>query len=219
MLQISLTKLSTKKLDNLAEQTIQLSEMNANPEVRNSEALEVVKEEYGIYHEVVIKEATAGMGGDVKLSDLTRDGYHSGLNNILTGFSAFPKTKKGKAAGELIKVFTETGSITKLGYVEETTVLGKLAEKLELPENRALITLLGIEDEVGDFMAAHSDFKQIYTEQVDANSSLRQQPSASSIRRDLESALRSFYSHISNKRTKDGWKDIYSDLDELLKKM
>ncbi|MDR1897032.1 MAG: DUF6261 family protein, partial [Prevotellaceae bacterium] len=142
MLHVKLSSLSTKKLDNLAGQTIQVSEQNANPEIIGHPLFLAVKASYEPYHAIIIKPTYSGMGPAVAEGDLIRDGYHGGLHRVIRGYLAFGDTEKGLAAKRLLACFDETGSITGLGYAEENVVLEKLIEKLSTPEAQAAISVL-----------------------------------------------------------------------------
>jgi hypothetical protein len=218
MLHVKLTLLSTKKLDNLAEQTILLSEQNANREIVTHPLFLSVKSSYEPYHANVIKPTFSGLGPEVAQLNLLRDNCHGGLKRVLRGFLAFSDTPKGKAAKQLLGYFDETGSIARLGYAEENVVLEKLIEKLNLPEARELIALLDLRQEVDQLIQRQADFESLYLRQIDANSGLRQQLSATTLRRELGNDLRNYYGYISVMSGIEPWKDIYADLKELIAK-
>ena len=217
MLRVYYTRLSTKQLDYLAEQTIVLGEMNANPAVVQNPLFELVKVKHTTYRGVVIRQTYSGKGVDLKDSDTTRDKGHTALDRIVDGFAAFP-TAKQAAALVLQGYFDETGNISSLSYADESVVLEKLIEKLNSAEGQAAIATLGIADEVAMFVQYQADFNRIYIEQIDANSDLRSQKTASGMRRELEDALRNYYGIVSAMSGIDPWNDIYMDLKELLKK-
>jgi hypothetical protein len=218
MLHVKLTLLSTKKLDNLAEQTIVLSEQNANQEIVTHPLFLSVKSSYEPYHANIIKPTFSGLGVEVAQVNLLRDNCHGGLKRVLRGFLAFGDTPKGMAAKQLLGYFDETGSIARLGYAEENIVVKKLIEKLTAPEAQKPIDLLGIRQEVDQLIDTQTGFMQLYTQQINANSALRQQPSASVLRRELGNALRSYYGYISVMSGIEPWKDIHADLKELIAK-
>jgi hypothetical protein len=218
MLHVKLTSLATKKLDNLAAQTVALSEQNANPEIANHPLLLAVKSAYAPYHQNIVKPTYSGMGPDLAAADLQRDNCHSGLRRLLRGYLSFGDTDRGQAAKQLLALFDETGSITRLSYAEENTVLEKLIEKLGQPEAQQPIDLLGVRPEVDRLVEAQARFSELYLRQIDANSQLRQEASASALRRELSYALRNYYGYVSAMSGLEGWKDIYADLKELIAK-
>ena len=218
MLLISFSKLSTKELAYLGEQTITLSERNSNQEVTSNPVFALLKTKHGTYHEQVMRQTYSGMGPDVQGDDFLRDNQHGGVRQIVRGFARFENSVKCKPAQLLQTYFNETGSINKLNYANESIVLDKLIEKFSTDEGKAAIATLGIKEEVDMFVQSHNNFKNRYTDQVDANSELRQQPSASTLRKEMENVLRGYFSLVSTMKNVNPWKDIYSDLNELLKK-
>ena len=218
MLKIRYGSLSTKQLDYLAEQTIAISEINENTEIVANPVFGQVKTIYGNYHTVVMKQTYSGLGEQLAVKDIFRDNYFSNLSNIVSGFAAFEGSPKQAPALFLKKIFDEAGSVSGLNYADESVVLGKVIEKLFAPESRSASSALGILAEVNMLANAQTEFNELYIEQVNANSELRQQPSASSMRSELENILRSYYALVSGMSSVQPWKDIYSDLAELIKK-
>lgn len=218
MLKIGLTGLTTKQLDYLGEQTIALSEKNINREIADNILFRQVKTTHEQYRRVVMKQTFSGMGEEVKAADITRDKFYSGLARIISGFSVFDGTAKQDFALFLQKIISDTGSVSGLSYAEESVVLNKLLERLSADEARNAIAALGIAEEVEKLVAIQKNFDMLFTEQLDANSGLRQQPTASGMRKELESVLRNYFALVSAMRGVESWKDIYSDLGELLKK-
>jgi len=218
MLSIAFSKLSTKQLDFLGEQTISLSEKNANKEVISNLLFHQLKSKHAEYRGVVIRQTYSGLGEALKNDDIIRGKSHSGIVNIVNGFAAFSDTAKQAPALLLQKIITETGFISRLNYAEESVVLNKLIERFSDPAAVEAIAIIGIDEEVEKLTNIQKRFDAMYTEQLDINSDLRQQPTASSMRRELEDILRSYYSLVSAFKNVVPWKDIYSDLNELLKK-
>ena len=62
-----------------------------------------------------------------------------------------------------------------------------------------------------------ADFEIIFGEQADANAELRQTQSASSIRRGLEGALKSFYGFLTSLKNVPNMSDAYLEIYELVK--
>lgn len=217
MLSTNFSKYTTKGLDSLASNTIQITKRNVNPDVSNNPLFAVLTDTAAEYNRVVIKKTYSGKGTDVREKDMFRDRYHTSAKMILTGFSAFP-TPKGKVAGKLLEVFDSSGSITRLKYTDESVILNDLLKKLDQQEAKELISILGIDEELAVLDTTQKEFEKLFVEQVDANSDLRQQPSASSLRNELEDALRNYFNYVSSLKKQKDWKDIYSDLTELLKK-
>ncbi len=219
MLSIRFSTLSTKGLAALAESCIQLTEQNANKEVAKSPLFEKIKTSYNEYNNNLIKPSYSGMGDFIRQQDIVQDRYYAASRRLLLGFAAFEGSRRAKQAQKLLKIYDRHGSPLNLTYAQESILLQKLFETLNLPENKATIAELGIEEEMELFEQAHKDFYRVYLSQIDANSELRQQPTATSLRKDLESALRDFFAFISAMRKLSDWQDIYNDLNEVLKKI
>ena len=218
MLSISLSKVTTKNLDYLGEQTIALSAINSNSDIVANVLFQQLKTTHAQYNQVVIKKTYSGLGEDLKNLDLTRDRFYSSIVRIVDAFAVFDGTAKQAPAQLLQKVISETGAINGLSYAAESIVLNKLTERFSVPDVQSAISTLGIGEEVTKLADTQKQFDTLYTEQLDANSDLRQQSSASAMRKELESVLRSYYALVSAMSAVEPWKDIYSDLTELLKK-
>ena len=218
MLRIGYSSLSTKELDYLAEQTIILSHKNENKDVISNPVFEAIEAVHANYRAVVMKPTFSGLGASLREKDALRDSYFSSLEKIVSGMAVFDGSEKQQAAILLKKIFDNAGSVARMTYANQSVALEKAIEQLTTPESTNAITTLGINNEVDLFIGAQRDFNALYVEQIDANSDLRQQPSASSMRKELSETVRSYYALVSAMRTIEPWKDIYSDLTELLKK-
>lgn len=217
MIEISLSSLSTTNLGTLGNRTVDYSERTAEEEITTHPLLAPVKTETERYNAVVLKKIYSGMGSTVEGADLVRDNYHRSLKSIVAGYAGFTETPKGVAAATLLQVFADTGSIYGLSYADESAVLDKFDEALELPANQAHIATIGMTDEVAAAQQAHAHFKTLFLDQAAANADLRKTPSASSIRHDLENALRNYYALVSAMRDIAPWDDLYLALVELTK--
>ena len=71
-----------------------------------------------------------------------------------------------------------------MNYADESVVVEKVCEQLLDDSNKSAIVALGILIEVNLLVNAQREFNELYIEQVNANSELRQQPSG----KELENA-------------------------------
>ena len=62
------------------------------------------------------------------------------------------------------------------------------------------------------------DFERLYSEQIEANAELRMEKSASALRKDLENTLRNYLKYIDAMKSVPNYKELYYELNELLKK-
>ncbi|HBG41959.1 MAG TPA: hypothetical protein DDZ96_09505 [Porphyromonadaceae bacterium] len=213
---ISFSRLTTTGLGTLGRNTLEVSKKSTNATVQEAPLyLEVVNAHTG-YERSVLKNIYSGLGPEVKSQDLVRDRLDAGFHDLLTGFAAFDD-EKGLAARQLLEVWDDLGAVSGLNYGDETEVLHKKIETFSSEENQALLTTVGLVPHYEALKKAQEDFDVQFLKQVDANSALRQQPSASTIRHQLEDALRDYYGMVSALRKQSGWSDLYHDLDEVLK--
>lgn len=169
------------------------------------------------YQAIVIKNTYSGLGNPVAQADLVRDKVYRNLRRMLQGMAGFNDTPKGKAAAALLTVFEETGDIYGLSYADENVVMQTLIKHLDEPVNLGHLSTVMAKDEYDALKQAQAAFEAISAEQTDANSALRQKPSASGARRALHQALRNIFSLVSAMKNVAGWEDLYHDLNELIK--
>lgn len=217
MIEITFSRLTTTNLGTLGDRTIAYSDQTSDADITGHPLLAEVKTKSEVYNAVILKRIYSGMGTTVEGADLVRDNNHRSLKNILSGFAGFGGTAKGTAAAALLQVFANMGSIYELSYADESAVIDKLLTALTLPTNEAYITTLGLQSEVEALSVAQTNFESLYLEQAAANAELRKQPSASSIRHELEGALRDYYAFVSSMRNIAPWDDLYLVLLELTK--
>ena len=217
MLRLSFNQLSTKVLGNLAERTIELSNQTGNETIINHPLVVEVKNKYGQYNAVVIKKTFSGLGTDIVAFDLLRDNYDNGLKKIITGFAAFGGMPQSNDAQQLLDIYDETGNIRDKSYADESVILNKRIEKLNLPENKERIARLGITPQVTKYEESQVAFNTLFLNQAQANATLRQQTSASATRQYLEIALRDYFGLITAMRNLAPYDTLYTALGEVVK--
>lgn len=217
-MKITLAKLSTKDLATLAERTINSSQQGNFTVVENHELLLKVKKEYELYQQVYTKLTHSGKGKSVAEADNKRDQLFSGIKNYLSGFKKLPNIKGYQEAMALLEILQKYGlSLDKLSYSAETAQLKKLLGEVEKTENADKIKALQLTESFAELKKAQTDFEALYAEQAEANADLKQLPSATSIRKSLEEALRNYFNLLTAMRSVEGWKNIYSDINEIVK--
>ena len=65
--------------------------------------------------------------------------------------------------------------------------------------------------------AAQTNFVAIFAEQMGINSELRLTESATSLRGNLEAALRNYLNVVTAMNQLEGWKNLYTELNEAVK--
>lgn len=209
-------RFSVTTLETVADRTIEISLLNANESIVDSPLFTALKAAHAAYKPLIRKQTFSGMGTDIAELDQQRDRSFSSLRRIVTGYSNYD-SPKGVAARGLLALFEQVGDISVANYADEDALLDNFKSRLEAPEARKQIETLGLKKEVEDLIDKHHAFKAAYMDQTDANSSLRQQASASSLRKDLENALRDFFFFVTAMRNVPPWSDIYADLTETVK--
>lgn len=210
------TRYNVNTLDTIGSRFIEISKLNANKEIITFPLFLKLEEVYTPFHSLIKKQNFSGMGERIAELDLIRDNSYYALRSVIRGFARL-KNAKGDAAEELSLLFEQAGSIDGKTYAEEDSILDKLQSLMESDDAKVHITKLKVEEEVEQLFNDHRNFKDEYIKQNDANSELRQQSSASALRKDLEQALRNYYSFVFVMKEIQPWKDIYSDLTEIIK--
>lgn len=218
MLRVNYNELSTKVLGNLSNRTIEvISPVYQSGVLQHNPLVEVLIATNKSYQAIVIKNTYSGLGNPVAQADLVRDKVYRNLRRMLQGMAGFNDTPKGKAAEALLTVFEEAGDIYGLSYADENVVMQTLIKHLDEPVNLGHLSTVMAKDEYDALKQAQAAFEAISAEQTDANSALRQKPSASGARRALHQALRDIFSLVSAMKNVAGWEDLYHDLNELIK--
>ena len=103
-------------------------------------------------------------------------------------------------------------------YAEETALLKKLIESLNNPNNQSKLRAVSLDMTYEELKRKQMDFERLYSEQIEANAELRMEKSASSLRKDLENTLRNYLKYIDAMKSVPNYKELYYELNELLKK-
>lgn len=93
----------------------------------------------------------------------------------------------------------------------------KLIEALEAPKNTEYLTALSLTDAFADLKTKQVDFETLFAEQAEANAELRQMDSATSLRKNLQTQLKTYLDLVTAMKSVDGWQNLYADLNELVK--
>lgn len=217
-MKISLTTLSTKTLATFAERVINSSQSGRYTVVENHPLLKKVVAEFALYQKVYGKLTYSGKGKDVAQMDKDRDEAFTALRNYLKGAAGLKKAAGNTDAVALFAIFENFGKgITEMSYADETAQLKKLFSELDKPENTPKFQTLNLADAYAELKQLQQDFEGVYANQAEANTDLRSLPSASSIRKRLEKALRNYIDLLTSMKDEDGWQNIYLEISELAK--
>jgi len=217
-MKIALTKLSTKDLATLAQRIITNSQSGKYPVIANHPLIAVLQTSYDEYSKVYSKQIYSGKGKDVATLDHERDVAYSNMKAYLNGYRKLASMPNHQMAEELYQVFKTFGlDLDRLSYSSQTAQMKKLLETLELQENMQKITTLSLNAAYEEMRYTQQTFETVFAEQAKANGDLRQMPSASSIRKDLERHLKSYLNLVTAMKDVQGWELLYTDNNELVK--
>lgn len=217
-MKISLQRLSTKDLATLVQRTIASSKGGKYKVTEDHPLLTALEQAYAEYDAVYTKQVFSGKGKSVAEADEARDKAFSALRNFLFGYhqlSIAPNADKARELYEIIKTYGT--DMDRQTYSTQTAQLKKLIEELNESENKAKLTALGIFPALEDLKTKQDAFETLFAEQSEANAELRKTPSATTLRKDLEKALRSYLDFLTAMKSLPEWEDLYQDINELVK--
>lgn len=217
-MRITLSDLNTKDLATLVQRMITASDSGKYAVISNHPLLSELKTVYTEYDAVYTKSTYSGKGNDVASADRDRDISFRALKNFLNGYRKMPSLSNYQFAEDLYQIFKLYDlSLDKMSYSSQTAQMKKLIEDLEKPENIQKLNALSLFPSFNEMKSKQDAFEQIFAEQAGANASLRNMKSASSTRKDLEKALRSYLNFITVMKEVTGWELLYADINELVK--
>ena len=217
-MKISFSKLSTKDLATLAQRTISASQNGNYTVIANHALLQNIINQYSDYDTVYTKLSHSGKGEEVATADHKRDRNFRGMKSYLSGFTKLPDIEFHQDASDLYTIFKNYGlDIDRMSYSAQTAQMKKLIEELEKEDNTNKLENLKLSSIFTQMKTSQTEFESLYQQQAEANAELRNLPSASSIRTNLEKALKNYYSLLTAMKDVDDWKMIYADINELVK--
>jgi MarR-like DNA-binding transcriptional regulator SgrR of sgrS sRNA len=217
-MEITLSNLNTKDLATLAQRTVAASQTGKYQVVEGHPLLQNLIARYADYDAVYTKLTYSGKGIAVAEADEKRDRYFAGIKSYLSGFMKLPELEFHEDAAALQQIFRVHGlNLNRMSYSAQTAQLKKLLEELDKPENTARLTNLKLATIFAQLKTSQTDFENLYREQAEANGELRNLPSATSVRKTLEKALRDYLNLLTAMRDVEDWKMLYNDISEIVK--
>jgi hypothetical protein len=217
-MKINLARLITKDLAVLGQRVVAISDEPAFIVIKGNPLLEAVRLAHADYDAVFTKKVFSGKGVLVADADIHRDTVFAGFKDILVGYSKLDNLPFQQDAKDIYAIVEEFGiDLDRYTYSAETAQLQKLLEKLAKPEYAIKIDRMQLTAIVTELRAAQANFELLFNEQAQANAELRLMESASSIRKNLETALRNYFNVVKAMRQQAGWKELYAKLDEIVK--
>ncbi|MDD3078459.1 MAG: DUF6261 family protein [Paludibacter sp.] len=215
---VKLSRFQVGALGSIASGTITISHKAAYAVVANHVLLQKVEERYAEFFAVFGKKSYSGLGDSVEESDIYRDESFRGIKSILKGFSKVSDYPFRQEAIDLLNIIEQLGGeIESLNYSEENEKMDKLIAQYDLEENQEKLVKFNLTDLYSTLKTRHSAFKELFFQQNEANASLRNQGTASYLRKDLADALRNYFGLVTAMKSVDGWKELYTELNELAK--
>ena len=217
-MKVNLRKLSTKDLATLSEQVFEVVNQSNVSEAKKHVLLKRLEATHKDYVLSLSKATYSGKGKTVSQAHKERSAAYRNLKSFLTGYSKLPSAPFHKEAKELFAIFKQLGlRIDKLSYSEQTAQINKLIELFDTPENAEKLQKLSLNEAFDDIKKTQQNFKSLYSEQISANTELREQKSASVIRKDLEDLLKRFLSQVTIMYDVESWTPLYNKLNEYIK--
>lgn len=212
------SKLTTKELGELSQRVIEASKNSDIEEAKNHLFLTKLQEDFAPYYAILSKQTFSGKGKSVAQADSERDKAYMNLKVFLEAYERISTLPHHADAIELLKEFNTYGKdMLKLSYAEQSIQLDKLIETLSVAEHTERLKKLGLEPSFGTLKTAHQSFKTIFDEQTSANASLREKPSASTLRKNLEKSLKRFLDLVKLMHQTGLWTPLYLKLNEFVK--
>ncbi|MFA5046589.1 MAG: DUF6261 family protein [Paludibacter sp.] len=217
-MKISFVRLSIDSLGALAKRMLEISAKAAYTVVLNHPLLQALVVAYNDFFAVFDKKTYSGFGKQVAAADLIRDDAFKGMRNSLLGLTKMTGLSTLQAAIDLYAIFETHGlDLNRYSYGDQTTHMDKLIEDMDKPVNVAKIEQVHLTESYGLMKTAHLNFVALFGEQMGANTELRLQESASSLRGNLESAMRNYLSVVTAMKDITAWKELYVELNEAVK--
>jgi type I site-specific restriction endonuclease len=217
-MKVALARLSTKNIATLAQRIIYSSKNNTYKVVENHPLLLELESQSEVYDKLFAKQTFSGKGVEVAEADSRRDEPFEQIKGMVRAHAAIPSLASSKAAVEVLDVIETYGiGLSKLSYAEETAQMGRLIVALDAGEMQANLTALNLLPTYGLMKQAQADFEALYATQLEVNAELRNLPSATSARKELEQAIRAYLDLLTAMRTVEGWEMIYAEVNEIVK--
>ena len=123
------------------------------------------------YDEVLVLERGNALSEKLIMADRGRDNALRALIGIVRIYISFPDSEKADAASKLLHTIEKYGpEVDKMSYMQESGALTNMLEDLSLEESVAAITLLHLEDWVGELRAKASEFNDLFMGRESDNS-------------------------------------------------
>ncbi|MDO5523139.1 MAG: DUF6261 family protein [Bacteroidia bacterium] len=208
---------STRGLDTIGRNVVYTTLQNSQQEAQTHPLFLAAKNELEAYSPLVLKPARSGMSEAENAALLVVQSHYKRLQKMVDAHALFPETEKGKAAVALQAVFKRAGKLYDVKKGDAVSSVENLVAEFAKPEMAAHIATLGLTTEAEELRTAKTEFNNVAGQRLNVKSELRQTDSASIGRKKLEKALGNYLRFVTAMRGVEGWEDLYSDLNEVMK--
>ncbi len=140
-------------------------------ELKLSAFAESFEKQLKVYDEVLVLERGNVLSLKLTDADKKRDDAYRALAGIVKAYTVFPEEEKADAALKLLHVIGKYGKgIDRLPYLQESGVLANLLQDLELAENKALLSLLHLDEWLMKLKEACTEFDSLFLNRESDNS-------------------------------------------------
>jgi hypothetical protein len=217
-MKMNFRQLSTKDLAAMCQRTFTVSSEAAFTTVTNNPLLTALQTVYNEYDAVYVKKTFSGKSELLASADKKRDTLFGGLKDILLGHSKLSISSYNQTAKDVYAIIElHDIALDRFSYAEETAQLKKLLEELALPGNAAKVEQMQLTGIVTELKTAQAEFENLFNQAAGENSELRLMESATSMRQQLEAALRDYLNLVKAMSSQPVWKELYAKLSEVAK--
>ncbi|ADQ80891.1 hypothetical protein Palpr_2761 [Paludibacter propionicigenes WB4] len=212
--------LTALNVDTLGQLGVRVSEISAPYGFASGNPLlERVNTVKNVYVEVLDKNTYSGHGKLVRQADGVFDNRFLRMRDLLTSFIDIDGLAAHQDAVDLYAVFDTHGlDLYHMSYGDELIHADALIADLDKRENQGRIARLNLQEVYALLKEAYQVLKSLTNEQTTANAALRAMESSTSLRRNLEDALRSYLDYVDIMAQIDAnWKPMQLELIEAVK--
>ena len=143
--------------------------------------------------DVLNREAFSQLSGRVLELDRRRDRAYLAIRSYVNSMLYSIDDSIVAAAERVERVLDKYESgIEKLPFLEETTLLRKVIADLQSPEMAADVTTLGMGRLIAELVTATTDFNAVFTDRTADEASIKEEQSATTMRRELQERINGF---------------------------
>lgn len=214
----SFQKSSNAELSGITLGVLDVTDQSTVEGIQNNPLVTALRTTHAPFHQVVLREATVGLGPELRRLNRRRIKMPNALRSMLRQLTKFSNTARADAAAAILAGWDKLINPTSGNdYDEVNAYMSKLIALLKSDAVKPHFTLLMLTDAVDDVERADTDFRTIYMEQTKGNAELRLQGSATQHRPPVEKALSNYLKFVTALREQPGYDVLYSNLNEAIR--